>query len=139
MTRRRFLQGATTLGGAAGTPASNEKAQVVGSAATASTITALFSVTVKKDKAREFRALAQRLTRVTRNEDDGCLVYVFLQQQDNAEEYVLFEQWRDQKALDSHIAHLQSLLGPPGAGGRIPKAFLDMCEKASAVRYRPLA
>ena len=68
----------------------------------------------------------------------GALSTCFYSSRTTQKSRVFSEQWRDQKALDSHIAHLQSLLGPPGAGGRIPKAFLDMCEKASAVRYRPL-
>ncbi len=89
-------------------------------------ITILFHATVKDAKEQEFHDLSVRLTEVTRAEDDGCLTYVFHQRQENSKEYVLYEQWRDREALDAHIAHLQTLLGPPAPGGRLPAALLDL-------------
>jgi len=99
-------------------------------------ITILFHVTVKPGKEREFHDCIINLTTITRAEDDGCLTYVFHQQQGvYPSKYVLYEQWRDQQALDAHVAHLQTLLGPPLPGGRLPAAFLALCEKTQVVRY----
>lgn len=102
-------------------------------------LTILFNVTVKDGKEQDFHDLAVRLTEVTRAEDDGCLTYVFHQRQDNPKEYVLYEQWRDREALDAHIAHLQTLLGPPAPGGRLPAALLDLCENTQGVFYNMVA
>jgi quinol monooxygenase YgiN len=102
-------------------------------------ITILFHVTVKDGKEQEFHDLAIRMTEVTRAEDEGCLTYVFHQRRDNPKEYVLYEQWRDQEALNAHIAHLQTLLGPPAPGGRLPAALLDLCEKTQPVFYNVVA
>lgn len=102
-------------------------------------ISILFNITIKVGKEKEFYDLAVRLTEVTRTEDDGCLTYVYLRQQDNPNEYVLNEQWRDQEALDAHLAHLQALLGPPAPGERLPRAFLDLCEKTRSVYYDVVA
>lgn len=96
-------------------------------------ISIFFHVTVKVGKETEFHDLAVRLTDVTRAEDDGCLTYVYLRQRDNPNEYVLNEQWRDEEALDAHIAHLQALLGPAAPGERLPAAFLDLCETTRSV------
>ena len=102
-------------------------------------ISILFHITVKAGKEKEFYDLAVRLTNVTRTEDDGCLTYVYLQQIDNASEYVLNEQWRDQDSLDAHLEHLQQLLGPSKPGERLPAAFLDLCEQTRSVFYDVLA
>jgi quinol monooxygenase YgiN len=102
-------------------------------------ITILFYMTVHPGKEQEARALALRLTTTTRAEDEGCLTYVFHQEQANPREFVLYEQWRDQAALDAHLAHLVRLLGPPPPGARLPVALLEVCEKTRAVRYDVLA
>ena len=141
MTRRNFVARATGAMMIVGSQAESQTVatpQRVGGS-TGTMVTLLFSVTVKEDKAREFHDLAARLTTTTRTYDEGCLSYVFLQQQDAPREYVLYEQWRDQSSLDAHIARLQSMLGPPDPGGRVPKAFLDLCEKTRVVRYQPVA
>ena len=102
-------------------------------------ISILFHVTVKAGKEKEFHDLAGHLTDVTRAEDDGCLTYVYLRQQDNPNEYVLNEQWRDEEALDAHLAHLQALMGSPTPGERLPAAFLDLCETTRSVFYSVVA
>jgi quinol monooxygenase YgiN len=102
-------------------------------------ITMLFHVTVKDGKEQEFHDLAIRITEITRAEDEGCLTYVFHQRQDNPKEYVLYEQWRDREALDAHISHLQTLLGPPMPGRRLPSALLALCENAQPVFYNVVA
>ncbi len=102
-------------------------------------ITILFYVTVKDGKEQEFHDLAVRLTEVTRAEDDGCLAYVFHEQFDNPNEYVLYEQWQDQEALDIHIEHLLKLFGPPAPEKALPKAFDDLCENTKTVYYNMVA
>lgn len=102
-------------------------------------ITIFFHVTVKEGKEQEFHDLALRMTKITRAEDEGCLTCVFHQRRDNPMEYVLYEQRRDREALDAHIAHLQTLLGPPAPGGRLPAALLGLCEHARPVFYNVVA
>ena len=101
-------------------------------------ITILFYMTAKAGTEQEMGDLARRLAKVTRAEDEGCLAYVFHQEQGNPNEFVLYEQWRDQAALDAHLAHLVRLLGPPPPGGRLPASLLTLCEKTRAVRYEVL-
>ena len=103
-------------------------------------ITIFFYVTVKPGKEHEFHDLVIRLTNISRSEDAGCLSYVFHQQQGvYPSRYVLYEQWSDQQALDAHVAHLQTLLGPPLPGGRLPAAFLHLCDNTQVVRYDVVA
>ncbi len=98
-------------------------------------ITIMFHVTAKTDKVEEFRATAIKATEATQAEDEGCITYVFHQQRDNPREFVLYEQWRDREALDAHIEHLHRLFGPPAPGGRLPAAFLDLCDETKAIFY----
>lgn len=103
--------------------------------------TILFSLKTKKGREEEFARLAATLAKVTREEDAGCLAYLFLQQRSNPREFVLFEQWRDEAALKAHLAHLQKLYGPPPQDGRsgVPAAILDLAEQTRAVGYRVIA
>ena len=110
-------------------------------------ITVVFSMTVKPDKGDEFREMVERLTTTTRAEDRGCLAYVFYREAGSADEALLFEQWSDQDALNAHIARLQETFGPPDDDDaypithfrrRLPRAFLDLLEKADVKRYEPL-
>jgi quinol monooxygenase YgiN len=102
-------------------------------------ITILFHMTVKPGREQEFQALARRLTPITRTEDEGCVSYVYLQEKANPLELVLYEQWRDQAALDAHIAHLVRLLGAPRPGDVLPAAFMDPLERTWPVGYDVLA
>jgi quinol monooxygenase YgiN len=45
-------------------------------------ITILFRMTVKAERDAEWRALAAQLTRSTRSEDAGCVIYVYHRQID---------------------------------------------------------
>src|SRR5689334_17340621 len=84
------------------------------------------------------------LTASTRAEDRGCISYTFYRQIDEPRHLVLFEQWTDPDSLNTHIARLQRVLGPPDEQGpypaahhrrRLPKAFLALFEHTDVARY----
>lgn len=102
-------------------------------------LTFLFSMTVKAGREQEFADVTKRLTTTTRAEDKGCLTYVFLQQRNSPRDYVLYEQWRDQAALDAHLARLQTIFGPAAPGRGLPIALLDFFETTRIIRYQPVA
>lgn len=88
--------------------------------------------------------MCRELMASTRAEDDGCITYTFYRRSDNPREMLLFEQWRDQDALNAHLTRLQRVYGPPDEHAaepprrRIPKAILAPCEHVEAVRYEAL-
>ncbi len=102
-------------------------------------ITVLFYATIKEGHVQAFHDLAVRLTAMTRAEDEGCLTYVFHQRQDNPREFLLYEQWRDEAALDAHVAHGLAVFGPPGPNGRLPLALSELCDNFHTVRYEVVA
>jgi quinol monooxygenase YgiN len=74
-------------------------------------ITGLFYMTIKPGRVDAFRELVPRLVTTTHAEDAGCLTYVFHQQQDDPRQFMLYEQWHDQEALDVHLARLDRMIG----------------------------
>ena len=74
-------------------------------------ITGLFYMTIKPGRVDAFRELVPQLVTTTQAEDAGCLTYIFHQQRDDPREFVLYEQWRDQAALDAHLARLDRMFG----------------------------
>jgi quinol monooxygenase YgiN len=101
-------------------------------------ITILFSMTIKAGREAEWRSMRADVHRTTHAEDDGCLAYDFYRRADNPREYVLFEQWRDEAALDAHLARVRRVYGPPPTpGGRLPAVFLDLFDRTEAIRYEP--
>lgn len=132
LSRRSLLRVLALIGVA---PKGSAAAQTNPASATGP-ITILFSIVVKEGKEQEAADIMRRLTDSTRAEDDGALTYVFLQQQNNTREHVLYEQWRDSAALNAHLARLRKAFGPAREGGSIPAAILDLFETSRAVRYR---
>ena len=88
-------------------------------------ITILFFMTAKAGREEECRELVTRSTETTRAEDEGCINYIFHQQIDNPREFVLYEQWRDQAALNAHLARLQAVGGAT-----------DVAENIRSIRLR---
>ena len=134
VNRRKFLSQALISGASAQTAFARSQSTV-----SAGPVTILFSITVKEGREQEANDVIQRLTQSSRAEDDGCLTYVFLQQQNSPREYVLYEQWRDSAALNAHLARLRKVFGPAREGGSIPAAILDLFETSRVVRYRVVA
>jgi len=87
--------------------------------------TVLFSMTAKAGREEECRELVTRIAETTRAEDEGCIHYIWHQQIDNPREFVLYEHWRDQAAVDAHLARLQA------TGGA-----MDIAENIRSIRLR---
>ena len=102
-------------------------------------LTIFFYITVKSGLEDEFSETAKRLTQITREEDAGCLAYIFHQQLGTPREYLLYEQWESQQHLDDHLSHLRDLLGPARPGEALPESLLDMCASTRSVLYRVIA
>ena len=98
-------------------------------------ITVMFHATAKPDKVEECRAMVIKAAEATRAEEAGCLTFVVHQQRDNPRAFVLYEQYRDQDAVNAHFDHLYRLFGPPDPGGRLPAAFLDVCDGTRGIFY----
>jgi quinol monooxygenase YgiN len=81
----------------------------------------------------------------THGEDQDCISYTMYRRSDNPRELLLFEQWRDQDALDAHLARLRKVYGPADEQAaepprrRVPKAVLAPFEHVEAIRYETLA
>ncbi|MDO0926610.1 putative quinol monooxygenase [Streptomyces sp. TG1A-8] len=82
-------------------------------------------------KADQVRSLIQSVVERTRAED-GCLRYDLLRDLDDDSHMILIEEWRDQAALDAHLAseHLTSLfqemmplLAGEGRGTRVSRVL----------------
>jgi quinol monooxygenase YgiN len=77
------------------------------------------------------QAVLGRLVTETRKES-GCIAYDLCQREDNAEHFVMLEQWADATALKAHFGtpHMQAALG----------AAKDLlASPPDIVRYRPLS
>lgn len=98
-------------------------------------LTIMVHAKIKKEFLNEYLEMASRLTRETRNKRNGCISYSFCQRTDAPTEFVLYEQWESQEALDEHIKQLVLLLGPPPPGGILPEKLLNMYESGIPYYY----
>lgn len=89
-----------------------------------SQINVLFRVKVKAGQEDEFYNLAAELVTSTREEDGGCITFIYHQHTSDPGDFFLYEQWRDQEALQAHIDRLIDVYGPPKEGRFLP-AFLE--------------
>ncbi|MGQ9675942.1 MAG: putative quinol monooxygenase [Chloroflexota bacterium] len=98
-------------------------------------ITIMFFGTLKEGSEAAFVEGFRQTAGAVRAEEDGCLVYKLYQQKDNPREIVVFEQYRDKKAVADHGAHLAAMFGPPRPGEFVPAAMLAPFEKTRLVFY----
>jgi len=101
-------------------------------------ITILFHLTIRPGAEPAVNAVLGEMTRVSRG-DDGCLNYIFHQQRDDRRQWVLYEQWRDQAALDAHVAHMKRAFGAPPPGARLPARLHEVSESFRMFNYDVLA
>jgi len=88
---------------------------------------------VKHEMLEEYLDLVKVLIKETTKK--GCINYSFNQNKDEPTEFVLYEQWESQEALDNHINELFEILGPAKPGDPIPEKLMNMYESATPVFY----
>jgi hypothetical protein len=88
---------------------------------------------IKHEMVNEYLDLIKMLVNKTTRK--GCHTYSFNQNKDEPTEFVLYEQWEDQAALDNHISELFDILGPAKLGAPIPEKLMNMYESAKPVYY----
>ena len=101
-------------------------------------LTIMIHAKIKKERLNEYIELASLLTRETRDVRQGCISYSFNQRIDEPNEFIIYEQWESQEALDEHIKQLVILLGPPSTGGLLPEKLVDMYESGIPYYYNEI-
>ena len=99
-------------------------------------ITIVFRMVIKKGKEEEFKNLTKELTKSAYKDSERCVQYMFHQSVDDPKEFILYEKWRDQKALDAHINRLITLLGPREKNSILPAKLNDYFEKTEDLLYK---
>ena len=102
-------------------------------------LTIMVHAKIKEEFLEEYIEMASLLTSETRHKRQGCIAYSFCQRMDEPTEFVLFEQWENQQALDAHIKQLVLLLGPPSPGGLLPEKLMNMYERGIPHYYNEIA
>ncbi|NRB37066.1 MAG: antibiotic biosynthesis monooxygenase [Pseudomonadales bacterium] len=96
-------------------------------------LTVMIHAKIKHEMLNEYLDLIKVLIKQTTRK--GCLTYSFNQSKDEPTEFVLYEQWENQAALDIHISELFDILGPAKPGDPIPEKLMNMYERATPVYY----
>ncbi|MEW6299963.1 MAG: putative quinol monooxygenase [Thermodesulfobacteriota bacterium] len=100
-----------------------------------SPITILVRVKVKAGKEGEFYKLAAGAVQSTHAKDKGCLTYIYHQHTEDARDFFLYEQWRDQEALQAHLDRLKQEYGPAREGEVVPAAIMDLWDTVQIDLY----
>lgn len=93
-------------------------------------LTILFEVTVKEGLEEEFAELAKVMMRSTRALDEGRVTFAWHRQVDDPRRFTLYEQWRDEAAVNAHLARIVGEIGR--------ERFFGYFEKTSAQRLEPI-
>lgn len=91
-------------------------------------ITLLAFLSIKEEREGEFVETMKQGIKAVRAEE-GCLAYRLYRRKGSPLEFVFFEQYRDKKALEEHVAHLVAMFGPPVPGEMLPAALGEFLEK----------
>jgi hypothetical protein len=87
--------------------------------------------TAKAGREKEILGTIGEFQQSIRVKDQGCICWLWHQQPDNSSEFVSYERWENQKALDARMKLVQTEYGPPasGQGTRIPASLIEPYEK----------
>jgi len=96
-------------------------------------LTVMIHAKIKKEMLSEYIELIRMLSRETTKK--GCHTYSFNQNKEVPTEFVLYEQWESQEALDNHLNELFTILGPAKSGDPIPEKLMNMYEMVKPVFY----
>lgn len=86
-------------------------------------LTIVVRLRIKPGMDDEYAELAKRVTRTTHAEDKGCIAYAYFRDVDDPRDFVVYEQWESEDALEAHVAQLHRNYGPPEPGGRVPASI----------------
>ena len=73
-------------------------------------ITWTVGLTARPGGERSFIALANELTETSNRLDEGCVVYICLQEQANPREFLWYEQWATMPLLEKHVERIRPML-----------------------------
>jgi len=96
-------------------------------------ITIMIHAIIKKDKLEQYLDLVKLLMAKTTKK--GCVFYKFNQNKQEPTNFVLYEQWESQEALDNHMKELFEILGPAKPGYPVPARLMEMYDSATPVFY----
>ena len=74
-------------------------------------IAAIAYLTTKPGREEDCLKRAEELMQSTWAEDEGCICYYFYQKEDNPNEWIFHERWRDIAAATAHLQRLQRVYG----------------------------
>ncbi len=83
-------------------------------------ITWTVGLTARSGRENSFVALANELTETSNRLDAGCVVYICLQNLEDARDFLWYEQWATMPLLEKHVARISPMLrgssdGPEGS------------------------
>jgi len=99
-------------------------------------ITIIFRIIIKKGTEEEFKNVIKDLTISAYTEPERCIQYAFHQNVHNPREFILYEQWDDQKTLNAHLRRLEVLFGPKAKNSSLPTKLNDYFESTEDLLYK---
>jgi len=88
---------------------------------------------IKKELLDDYLDLIRLLSKETTKK--GCLRYSFNQNKNDPTNFVLYEQWENEKVLEDHMKELFEILGPAKPGDPIPEKLMNMYDEVTPVFY----
>ena len=95
----------------------------------------LFRVKVQAGREQEFYKLVAEMMKSTREEDEGCITFIYHQHAHDLRDFFLYEQWRDRDAVKAHIDRLIRVYGPPKEGQGLPAFLTDFFDEMHVDPY----
>ncbi|UCC16045.1 MAG: antibiotic biosynthesis monooxygenase [Dehalococcoidales bacterium] len=103
-------------------------------------IAAIAYLTPKPGREEHCIKLAKEMMQSTWAEDEGCICYYFYQRQDNPNEWVFHERWKDWDSANAHLQRLSRVYGPADENlPWCPAAIREPWEKFEFVGLTPVA
>ena len=102
-------------------------------------ITIVYRIIVKKGKEEEFKTLKDKILVPLATSLEGCVIFFPLSPYENKREFIFYEIWRNERAVENYYKELIRVLGKNSPGKIFPDKLNSFIEKEEDILHKEIA
>ncbi len=89
----------------------------------------VFQAKIKSGLENDFYKVVSEIMHSTRAEDEGCINFTFHKNANDPSKFFAYEQWRDEKSMNTHFERIVKTYGAPREGDILSAKIMEFFEE----------
>lgn len=98
----------------------------------------VYRVVIKRGREKEFKILAEKVLVPHASQLTGCVLFTFFDNHINPCEFIFYEIWKNEEAVNNYYKELILLLGKNSPGKIFPDKFNDFIEEEENILHQEI-